>query len=50
MLLFSPPCYDLLHIKGLIRETLFKVVGEVNIMGATFVYDAGDVNGQFKIW
>jgi len=25
------------------------VVGEVNIMGATFVYDAGDVNGQFKI-
>merc|ERR1719209_1957719 len=26
-----------------------EVVGEVNIMGATFVYDAGDVNGQFKI-
>ena len=31
------------------RGTL-KVVGEINIMGATFVYDAGDVNGQFKIW
>ena len=29
---------------------MLKVVGEVNIMGATFVYDAGDVNGQFKIW
>ena len=27
-----------------------EVVGEVDIVGGTFVYDAGDVNGQFKIW
>jgi len=26
-----------------------EVVGEVDIVGGTFVYDAGDVNGQFKI-
>lgn len=26
-----------------------EVVGEIDIMSATFVYDAGDANGQFKI-
>merc|ERR1719334_2567834 len=31
------------------NETEEDMVGEIDIMGATYVYDAADLNGQFKI-